>query len=413
MPILGLRDTSNFVTNQRPENWRETLLLLYPNSAEAAKAPLTALTSLMKSESTNDAVFHWWEKELDDRRLKLSGSYNTTDTSITVDSTFKVAKIVKAGDVLLIEQTGEHVRVAQDPTSDTVVVVTRGVGGTTATAINSATSGVNYYMTVIGSAFEEGSNAPSGVNYDPTERYNQCQIFRSTLEMTRTAEKTRLRTGDQVKEAKRECLEYIGVDMERAFWFGTRASTTLNGKPLRYTDGVIKQITDRAAANVHAVTGANGALDLDEFENHLEAAFRYGSSEKMGFTSNLVLMYLNKMVRRNTSYNIQNNIKEFGMAVTRFTTPFGELILKAHPLFNQMRGGTNTTAFLGVANNLYILDQSNIKYRYVDDLKYEPKLAENDLDGMKSGYLAECGIELHHAKSHYILTGIQSGVADF
>ena len=32
--ILGMRTTANFVTNQRPENWRETIMLAYPNSAE-------------------------------------------------------------------------------------------------------------------------------------------------------------------------------------------------------------------------------------------------------------------------------------------------------------------------------------------------------------------------------------------
>ena len=43
------RDTTGFTTTgERPQNWRETLLLLYPNSAEASKAPLTALTSLLR-----------------------------------------------------------------------------------------------------------------------------------------------------------------------------------------------------------------------------------------------------------------------------------------------------------------------------------------------------------------------------
>src|SRR5690554_2956834 len=101
MAINGLRDTSNFVANQRPENWRQTLLLLYPNSAEAGKAPLTALTSLMKEESTDDPVFHWWEKALDDRRLQLAENLDTSTgtQAIDVDATFKSAKIVKAGDV--------------------------------------------------------------------------------------------------------------------------------------------------------------------------------------------------------------------------------------------------------------------------------------------------------------------------
>ena len=44
-------------------------------------------------------------------------------------------------------------------------------------------AGVNPNLLCIGSAFEEGSLAPTGVNYDPTERYNYTQIFRRTLEI--------------------------------------------------------------------------------------------------------------------------------------------------------------------------------------------------------------------------------------
>jgi hypothetical protein len=412
MAILGLRDTSNFVTNQRPENWRQTLLLLYPNSSEAAKAPLTALTSLMKSESTDDPVFHWWEKSLDDRRLTINEDLDNSETAITVDDTVKSAKIAKAGDILMVEGTGELVRVSTDPTADNLITVTRGVAGTSATALAVGTAGINPYMVIIGSAFEEGSLAPSGVNYDPVEKSNYTQIFRSTLEMTRTAQKTRLRTGDAVKEAKRECLEYIGVDMERAFWFGKKNATTLNGRPLRYTGGVVAQITTGAPNNVEAAP-TGGLIDMNWVEQTLEKVFRFGSSEKIAFGSNIPLMALQQAVRKNSTFNIQSGIKEYGMAVTRITTPFGELVMKTHPLFNQMRGGTTVAVdYLGIANNLYFLDAANLRYRYIDDLMYEKDLTAVGLDGMKSGYLAECGIELHHATSHYIVTGITGGVAD-
>ena len=34
----------------------------------------------------------------------------------------------------------------------------------------------------------------TGVNFDPTEAYNYCEIFRNTLEMSNTAQQTNLRT---------------------------------------------------------------------------------------------------------------------------------------------------------------------------------------------------------------------------
>jgi hypothetical protein len=406
MTIQGLRTAENFATNQRPENWRETMLLLYPN----ADFPLTALTSMMKSESTNDPVFHWFTKSLNDRRLKLNEDLDDSETEITIDGSVNSGVSVKAGDMLLIEQTGEIVRVTTDGTLNSIPVVTRAQADTTATAVTLATS--NPWISVIGSAFEEGSTAPSGVNFDPVDYSNYTQIFRSTLEMTRTASKTRLRTGDSVKEAKRECLEYFGIDMERAFWFnGNKKLLTINSKPARLTSGIIYQIP--AANKIAAPSG--GLITLEWLEARMEEVFRFGSSEKMMFASNKVLLAFSQAVRKNTTYMVKGGEKEFGMNVTRFVTPFGELVFKTHPLFNQMAGGTasdGTTTYTGMANNAVILDMKNIRYRYVDDVKYEKDLTAIGLDGMKSGYIAECGLELQHPTTHFEWTGITGGDRD-
>jgi hypothetical protein len=103
------------------------------------------------------------------------------------------------------------------------------------------------------------------------------------------------------------------------------------------------------------------------------------------------------------------------MSVTRLTSPFGELVLKVHPLFNQMMGGTNPIGggtFASIANNLYIMDMANFRYRYVDDLDYQGDLTAVGQDAKKSGYLAECGIEVHHPVSHSIWTGITGAAKD-
>lgn len=415
MPILGLRHTANFVTNERPENWRQALLRNYPNGS----APLTALTSLMKSETTDDPVFHWWQKNFDDRRLKIDVAADVAigATSITLDTTFKSAYIVKAGDLLMIDATQEIVRVATDPTSPGAVTVTRAQAGTSAAAVTvQSVAGTSFYMFVIGSAFEEGSLAPTGVNYDPVDNFNYTQIFRNTLEMTRTASKTKLRTTEQVKEAKRECLELHSVDIERALWFGRRSTGVLNGKPYRTTAGLEAQIIAGAPANVIAAP-AGGLIDYEFMETNLELLFRFGSSEKMAWGSNIGLLALNQVARKNATaqWSVSEPIKEYGMAVVRIVTPFGEIAYKTHPLFNQMRGGTNGgTAFDAKANNIYFLDMGQFIYRNFtgDDFRYEKDLTPVGLDGMKSGYITEAGMELHHPENHMIWTGVRGGAAD-
>ena len=410
MAILGFRHTANFVTNERPENWRQAILREYPNGT----APLFALTSLMKSESTDDPVFHWWQKNFDNRRVKFSAALTNVATTMTLDAAYKTAFILKAGDLLLIEGTGEIVSVTSDPTVATTVTITRGQAGTTGTAIDPTVAGTNYYATVVGSAYEEGSLAPSGVNYDPNEVFNYTQIFRNTLEMTRTASKTKLRTGDQVKEAKRECLEIHSTDIERSLWFSKKSTGTKNSKPYRTTDGVEAQIINGNPTGVVAAP-AGGIIDMDWLETEMEKVFRKGGSEKMLFSSNAVMLAVNQVARRNSVYNITGSEKEYGMRVTRLVSPFGELVMKTHPLFNDMRGGVNGgTPFTSKANNAYILDMGEFIYRHFtgDDMRYEKDLTPVGLDGMKSGYLTEMGVELHHPNYHAIWTGIISGAED-
>jgi len=43
---------------------------------------------------------------------------------------------------------------------------------------------------------------------------------------------------------------------------------------------------------------------------------------------------------------------------------------------------------------------------------YEKDLTAIGLDGMKSGYLAECGIELNDPQTHFYVTGVTGGAAD-
>lgn len=412
MAIQGLRDTSNFATNERPENWREMLLYLYPNG----KLPLTALTAAMKESSTDDPVFHWWEKALDDRRLALGASLNAPATQGTVQLITLVAgsnaMTFVQNDILVVEQTDEQLLVYSDPTSNTAVYVVRGWAGTTPTAVTYNGAGVNPNLLGIGSAFEEGSLAPTGVNYDPTERYNYTQIFRRTLEITRTAAKSRLRTVPAVKEARRECLEYIGVDMERAFWLGIRSASVRNSKPVRTSAGIYNQMS---SANIINIGGASGAVDMVTLEANMQLLFCEGSSEKTVFCGNKLLSALQQTCRKNAQYTITGGEKEFGMKVTRLTCPFGDLVFKTHPLFTQNTGGTTGgVKYFGMNTSAFIVDMAEIEYRYLkeSDLAYEGDLAAVGQDALKAGYKGECGIELHHPSTHFLWQGYDSGIED-
>lgn len=399
MAIQGLRSTADFVADQRPKNWKEGYLKLEPNGM----APLTALTSLMKSRTVDDPEFYWWEKERNARRFTLTANITDSQTTIPVASG---ADLLKEGDVVMIEQTGEIVRLVADgnPTS---ITVARAQAGTAPAAVTFAAAGANPNLLYIGSAYEEGSLAPTPVRYDPTKHYNYTQIFRDTIGFTRTASKTRLRTPDDVAEAKKECLEYHMQGIERAFWFGRKLETTHNGEPLRYMGGVHSFIDSGNVIDV-AGTNANG-LTMETLEEYFRQIFTYGSSEKMGFCGNAALLVLNQVVRKNAHFNIQSGIKEYGMNVTRLTCPFGELVLKTHAMFNQVPGGvTAGSPYYGLSNDLTVLDMAQLKYVAFNgaDTQYEAELTPIGLDGKKSGYLTECSLEMGQGKTHFRLKNI-------
>jgi hypothetical protein len=401
MPIQGLRDSNQFVADSRPKNYRELILRLYPNGS----APLTALTNAMSSGSTDDPEFAWWEKALPSQRLAVSVALTNVATAVVCSGRSTPVK-----GMFRSEKSGELMLVTADPTADTGLTVSRGSAGTSAVAIDPAVAGTNPYLHAVGNINEEGSMPPTGVNYDPTKKYNYTQIFRNTLEMTRTASKTRLRTGDQVKEAKRECLELHSIEMEKGFIWGARVETTKNGKPMRMTGGILAFI---APQNIIDLAGA--ATDMMKIESMMKDMFTWGSSEKVSFMGNTSLMVLQQIIRKNSTFNIQSGIKEYGMNVSRPVCPFGELVMKTHPLFNQMPGGTTAgTAYRSLDSDWLTLDMKEIKYRYFsgDDTRYEKQLEPNGMDGMQSGYLTECGLEIHHPLTHYYVKGLTTPAKD-
>ena len=401
MAITGLRTTENFSPSEvRPKNWREGILLQYPNGA----FPLFALTSQMRKESTDDPEFNWFEKRLDARRLQVNGAVaNTTGTDITVD---KDALVVVAKTMLYVEATGEILFVSQDPASDTALKVTRGFAGSTAANIPD-----NAQLLVIGTAFEEGSKAPTGQAYDPFKRYNYTQIFRRTLEITGTAAKTRLRTGDAVKEAKREALEYISIDIERSMWFSHRNQDTYEGKRRRTMGGVLSQLPAENIFDAGKTAFADG-VDFDTLEGWIKDIFKFGSQEKMVFCGDLALLTIQRIIRNSPSstWTWTPQTKEYGMNVTRLVTPFGTLVFKTCPLFNQSTssGLSGASPTYGFDSYAFVLDMAHVKYVYMADrdLKYQPDLTEVGLDGEKSGYIAECSIKLEQLEDHALIKNL-------
>ena len=435
MAVTGLRGTVSFAADgtlaRRPENWRETMTLLYPNG----QAPLTALLSLMKSKSTDDPIFHWFEKEMPNQIVTVTGVY-----SDALSSAWGAAEKAQGADVYLKMSAAHvtnfkigHVVAVSAPASGDLaknrfmVLVTATptsngansyIQGKLVSATFTSLASASYTTAKpSGTAYPEGDTSGVSIGYDPTEVSNYTQIFRNSLENTRTAGKTRLRTGDAVSQAKKECLELHMIEMEQAFFNnGPKYVTTgANGQPLRLTGGVRGAISTnkwdfRAATGVGSTTWAGSAADaLKNYSwllDRLEEIFRYGTDTKIGFCGNAVPLAIQKLILALGSTNVTISMGEtkmaYGFKFQNLPCPFGELLLKTHPLMN-LDAATR--------GECTILDTEKLTYRYVDDTTYKPEIQANDLDGKKSEYLTECGLELGLEKTHAILNGLGNAPA--
>lgn len=397
MAIQGLRNTANFGTDVRPKNWREGILLQKPNGM----FPLFALTSQMRKEVVDDPEYNWFEKCLNARRLIPSSSVNSSATSISVTAG---AKLVSKNTMLFDEATKEILFVSASPESDTALTVTRGFAGTTAASIATTDR-----LLVIGTAFPEGSKAPIGLAYDPYKRYNKCQIFRRTTAITGTASKTKVRTGDEWREAKRECAEYISIDIEQAMWFSKQSETTLDGQPIRTMDGVMNQID--AGNTIDCSAAYPNGVSFDDLQVLIKDIFKYGSSEKMCFCGDLFLLTLQQIIQQTPHcvWVFDSSKKEYGMDVTRLKTSFGTLVFKTCPLFNLSTSDfSGDTPIYGYDSHGFILDMEQVRYVYLDgrDLHFEDKLEETGEDAKKSGYIAECSIKVAHKENHFHIANL-------
>lgn len=409
--FLGMRATNDFtVPGQRPKNWREGILRLYPNG----KAPLTALLALMKSESTNDPEFNWFCKVLPKQSADVTGVYTdaglaTANTAVGTIGLVIYLKMSEADAKQFVPNHTVLLRAEDSVQADTVGIVEDVVLAGASSyvrvkliqASTVALSAANVKrLLIIGSAHAEGALIGQAVAYDPYTQKNYTQIFRNALEITRTAEKTRLRTGDAYKEAKREALELHSIEMEKAFIFGVPSENVgANGKPLRTTGGIIWSIKQNNGY-VQDFAGDWEDKGLDWLDEILMQVFRYGETDKLAFVGDAALLGINRLARKYGTWNYTPQTRAFGINVVELITPFGQLTLKTHPLFSHEPSNQHS---------MLIFEPKNIKYRYITDTtfyKSEREEGHTRYDARKEEYLTECGLEYHFPQSWAWLNNI-------
>lgn len=415
-----MRGTGDWSANERPENWRQTILYLYPNGS----TPLTAIMSMVGSEKTDDINFHWSTKSLPTQGGSVAGIYTDSTLSSAYSSGAKAGTVVyvKVSESLASEFRPRHtVKLSKelDDRYDTVGrVLDRLVAGDAsyvAVMLLEAPpdgfdlTGVNF-IEVAGNSNPQGATIPDAMAYNPVERMNKTQIFRNSLSLTRTARLTRLRTHDAYKEAKRECLELHAIEMEKAYlWSVMSERVGANGKPETTTRGLVRAIKEYAPENVFRYhldpdyTGDTWLTGGEEWlDTKLEQVFRYGSNEKMALVGSGALLGIQRLIKATGTYNIDVRTVSYGLRVGEWVTPFGTIYLKSAPLFSQSPS---------TRNDMLVFEPTMLRTRYISDTFFksddsERRNTNNSVDGTEEEYLTEAGLEHHHEVTAGYFAGV-------
>jgi len=265
---------------------------------------------------------------------------------------------------------------------------------------------------VVGSAFAEGGTDPEGWSDEFYNREGYCQIFKTSVPLfSGTALATRYRgISNEYMRVYQEKLMEHKMDLEHAMLFGVGTDDSTATGPIRRTWGIVPYTEAYGKVKTFAYASAN----YDHFIDSMEDVFAPesgNSGEKLVLASRKVLSWLNKLggssflgntmalnSQVGSGLDIQNVQGNFGHAVTRVSTIYGNLNFVMEPLF---RGIHENTAIM--------IDLNNVAYRPLmgngvsRDTQIITNVQNRDVDGRKDMILTEAGLEISLPETHTVL----------
>ena len=431
--ILGMRGTGSWglSSNERPLNFREKILREYPNGP----APFMAILGMLKSEDVDDVKFTIFEQSFPDQIHAVTtagdattstdgGSQGTSTTDqwiVLDDATYTNPQYYfKPGHLVRNETTGEIMLViarAATVTDDNIKVI-RGIGVGATYGDNSGTLGTggvvlnDDILTIVGNANIEGDNYPEAIAYQPSERWNFIETFRTSLEVTEDAEATRFRTGKILENLKYDAAMQHSMELEKAFMYGKRdLLTTASSYALS------PSISGRTSAQDHRFMGGfdffatsnvssfSSGLTRNGFIDFLRPIYTIpgGSQDKIAFCGAQALGIMTQYAEDLGQIFLEPKDNTYGLQIRTLVHAWGELKLVNHPLMSEHSVWTK---------NMRIVDTKNVMYRYLQglDTRYLKDRQGNGELKRVDEFVTKCSLELRHPRTHGLATAIDAFV---
>lgn len=306
-----------------------------------------------------------------------------------------------------------------------VVICTEGTSATTAKFKNLGGTAItcvdNDLFVVIGQATGEGMTAPDAWASELKVVWNQCQIFRTTVEITGTLQQASLRGATkELARLRAEKAAEHKMRMEKAFLFGASPlGTNLSaGDTFSYLDALVETQTGTTQI-VRTTTGIIRAIELygnstdgnqyqslfnipsatytyNDFIDDLEIVFQYvpNSMTKEGFVGAGAMGFWSKkaMSENNWGLELQNRVNEVGSKVKTLITPHGDINLSlSHAMKYEHK------------NQMLVIDPRNVEYVEYRPSRFSANIKTDDgYDGVKDEYFSDAGLGITNIKAHQL-----------
>jgi len=359
-------------------------------------------TMLMKLSPSIARSFkeEWMEDELLPKNTALSASAASADTALSI--TTNEGSYAKVGDIVLIVQTGEHVRITTGGASAWTVV--RAIGSVAAATAASGT-GSGGLMIVAGSA-SEGDTLPTALVTQKVADYNYVQRVRNSYRFTATAEWTRFYSGNPLAYHRKKIGLEHKRELENICFKGVRSYTADGG------NGAPRSTAGGVDFFVSAATDAAGTLDKGEFNDFLREAMEFGQRDrKVLFCAPIVSQVLSEFLADNwVRARPEDNI--WGVKVDAVIEPsFAGGRIPVIVKGDWKRYGEGTGNQIGSAG--FLIDMSQVELLKAPATKAGPRFATlyskrqaNDADETAEEFLSEFTLKVKTPRAHRMLTGV-------
>ncbi len=256
---------------------------------------------------------------IEDTREPLAVGLNTAmNNSVTTAVLLAAsANMVQVGQILLFADGAEQMWVSAVASDGVTLTVSRGYGGTTATAQVVAN---NTAIEILGIARLEGAES-HGLGYTVrSTNYNHTQIMQREVKVSRSQNQiSQYGIREEFDYQSNKAIPHLMRLIEKGVYKGTRSAGS-SAAP-RSFGGLGTFVTN------NAINSGSAAVTQAKFENALKAAYLDGGKPSKAFVSPSNMQVIKNFYDSANFLRVDTKEKTVGMTIEKIITPYGTVDL--------------------------------------------------------------------------------------